>query len=119
MSQIEDVKKSKKKLTPEELVASQKSRHVAKGYDWLTQDIADNYRNKVKNASRSASSNIGILVDLREDMMKKYGVSEIEAINILNGMHVTEYVAKYYRIKNLIPLRKSAKETKPIEDEDH
>ncbi len=36
---------------------------------------------------------------------EKGGVTELEAINILNGRCVTDYVEKYQRIKNLIPLK--------------
>ena len=31
----------------------------------------------------------------------KYGVTELEAINILNGKCISDYVEKYNRIKNL------------------
>lgn len=32
---------------------------------------------------------------LRNELMQKYGVTELEAINILNGFHVNDYVNKY------------------------
>ncbi len=36
--------------------------------------------------------------------MEEYGVTQVEAINILNGYHIADYVNKYQRIQNLIPL---------------
>lgn len=36
-------------------------------------------------------------------MQEKYGVTELEAINILNGYHIRDYVERYYRIMNCIP----------------
>ena len=35
-------------------------------------------------------------------MQDEYGLLEIEAINILNGNHVKDYLRKYYMIKNFL-----------------
>ena len=35
------------------------------------------------------------------ELQEKYGIAEIEAINIVNGFHFVEYVQKYDNIKNL------------------
>ncbi len=40
---------------------------------------------------------------LGRELITKYGVTELEAINILNGYHLKDYVDKYYRIRHLIP----------------
>ena len=37
-------------------------------------------------------------------LMEEFGVTQLEATNILNGFHVADYVNKYYRIQNKIPL---------------
>lgn len=42
------------------------------------------------------------------ELIKIYGVTELEAINILNGYHLEDYADKYYKIKHLIPDRFSA-----------
>ena len=41
--------------------------------------------------------------ELEKELQEKYGVTELEAINIINGYHHRDYVEKYYRIKNCIP----------------
>ena len=38
-----------------------------------------------------------------KELQDKYGVTELEAINILFENNVGDYVEKYYRIRNLIP----------------
>ena len=53
----------------------------------------------------SAGQYVGMVRELGEELQKKYGVTELEAINILRNYNVSDYVNKYYRIKNLIPLR--------------
>lgn len=46
----------------------------------------------------------------------KYGVTELEAINILNGKCISDYVEKYNRIKNLIPLNVKKNTKDEVED---
>ena len=38
-----------------------------------------------------------------EELQKEYGVTELEAINILNENNVDDYLNKYYRIQHRIP----------------
>ena len=45
---------------------------------------------------------VGERRELRIELQKWFGLTEIEAINILNGNGITDYVNKYYRIKNEI-----------------
>ena len=44
------------------------------------------------------------MYELMSELMEEYGVTQVEAINILNGYHIADYVNKYQRIQNLIPL---------------
>ena len=39
---------------------------------------------------------------LRIELQERYGLLEIEAINILNGYGISDYVNKYYQIRNEI-----------------
>lgn len=48
---------------------------------------------------------IGELRKIGQELQEKYGVTELEAINILNGYHIKDYVDKYYRMENLIPIQ--------------
>ena len=46
---------------------------------------------------------IATVRELGEEMIERYGITELEAINILNGYHLEDYADKYYKIKHLIP----------------
>lgn len=46
---------------------------------------------------------IGKVVEIAAELRRNYGVTEIEAINILFGRNTNDYIQKYYRIKNRIP----------------
>lgn len=72
--------------------------------DWLTREIAESYAAK-SWVYRVITDNqyIGMVRELGEELQKLYGVTELEAINILNNYHIADYVNKYYRIKNMIP----------------
>ena len=98
--------------SPEEIVAEQNSRH--KG-DWLTYEVAAEYHKKAVSLGYGNNELKGERFRLCKELQEKYGVTELEAINILNGRCITDYVEKYQRIKNLIPLKvdkkKNAKDT--------
>lgn len=82
-------------------VKLEKKRH--KG-DWLTKEVADEYIAKTW-VYRVLSSNqyIDMVRKYGKELQEQYGLTEIEAINILNSNHVEEYINKYQRIRNLIP----------------
>lgn len=89
-------------------ICRQKRQH--KG-DWLTKEVAYEYAAKswvyrvfYRNQYIREVRKIG------EELQEKYGVTELEAINILSEHNVDVYINKYYRIKNLIPLRVNQQE---------
>lgn len=53
---------------------------------------------------------IGKVREIGEELQREYGVTELEAINILNERNVSDYVNKYYRIQNRIPVAVNAQE---------
>lgn len=73
--------------------------------DWITQEVAEKYEAK-SWVYRVLNDNqyTGMVRRIGEELQEKYGVTELEAINILNGNHISDYVHKYFRIKNRIPL---------------
>ena len=74
--------------------------------EWLNAEVARLYCEKAwVYLMLSAGQYVGMVRELGEELQKKYGVTELEAINILRNYTVSDYVNKYYRIKNLIPLR--------------
>ena len=72
---------------------------------WLTADVARKYAAKswifrVMNGEQY----IGKVREIGEELQREYGVTELEAINILFERNVSDYVCNYTRIKNLQPL---------------
>jgi len=62
----------------------------------LTYEIAEAYREKAMSIGSDAQD-IGTRRELRIQLQRECGVTEIEAINILNGRNVGDYVLKYQR----------------------
>lgn len=79
--------------------------------DWLTEEVAGEYFAK-SWIYRAANGNryIGKVKEIGDELRELYGVTEIEAINILAGKNVSDYVNKYRRIKNLIPRKIDSQE---------
>ena len=72
---------------------------------WLTHEVAREYAAKswifrVQNGNQYR----GKVREIGEELRRLYGVTEIEARNILFGQNVADYVNKYDRIRNLIPV---------------
>ncbi len=84
----------------------------------LTAQVANEYRERALQLS--GTEDTGARRDLRMELQSKYGVTEIEAINILNGMHVKQYLDKYSRPEKYAIGKKSdsdkAKEKKKGKD---
>ena len=74
--------------------------------DWLTDQVAKQYAARAW-VWRVLNDNqyIGKVREIGEELQARYGVTELEAINILFERNVSDYVNKYDRIKNLIPRR--------------
>lgn len=70
--------------------------------EWLTPEVVAIYQ--AKAAELPGRDDVGKRRKLRDEFQKRYGLQELEAINILNGFLVDVYLRKYERIQNLIPL---------------
>ncbi len=57
-------------------------------------DIAREYCKKAKGKS------LDEFFTLRNELEREYGVTELEATNILNGYHISDYVKKYEDYSN-------------------
>lgn len=72
--------------------------------DWLTMEIAKEYAARAWLCRKIGRSlYVGEIRNLGMELQKLYGVTELEAINILFEHNVNDYVNKYYRIQNRIP----------------
>ncbi len=72
---------------------------------WLTAKVAREFAAKswvyrVLNGEQYT----GMVREYGEELQREYGVTELEAINILFERNVSDYVRNYTRIKNLQPL---------------
>lgn len=64
----------------------------------FTADVAARYRSAGAKLSVSGDSQaIGERRRLIGELMRNYGILEIEATNVLNGRNIPEYVKKYER----------------------
>lgn len=83
-------------------VCYENSRH--KGA-WLDADVARSYAAKSWIwRVLSDGQYIGKVREIGEELQREYGVTELEAINIMNEHNVSDYINKYYCIQHGIPL---------------
>lgn len=66
-------------------------------YGCFDKESAEFYRDIGRVLLCDNPIDIGLRREIRLDLMKKYGVSEIEAINVLNGRNMGDYIVKYKR----------------------
>ena len=74
--------------------------------EWLTKESCDEYHALAMKANGSDPQDIEKRRELRIELQEKYGLTEIEDINILNGNNVTDYLNKYNRVMTRTPLIK-------------
>lgn len=73
----------------------------------LTHEIAHIYRDRAKALPYNGMQDIGERRALRIELQERCGITELEAVNIMNGFHIDTYCMKY-----LIKARE-AREGKP------
>lgn len=73
---------------------------------WLTQEICEEYRKKAEAINKLDCQDVDKHRDLRLELQNTYGITQIEAINILNGNNISDYVNKYSRVMNRVPIQK-------------
>ena len=89
-----------RRLNAKEWVNKQYERHIRNDFQWLDSDATHRYHKKFIETNRNASSQRR----LADELMRIYGVTDIEAINILHGRNAGDYISKYERIKDRIPV---------------
>ena len=66
-------------------------------------EVATQYYKKVQRL-RNNEQDIGLFRKLKKNLMDQCNVTEIEAINILRGYHISDYVKKYENLeKGIVP----------------
>ena len=71
---------------------------------WLTEDAVEEIQKRAEKLPDTYGQMIGERRKLCFEIMEEYDIDEIEATNIINGRWAANYVTKYYRIRNQIPL---------------
>lgn len=61
----------------------------------LTHEIACAYRDRAKALPYNGMQDIGERRALRQELQARCGVTELEAVNIINGFHIDIYCMKY------------------------
>lgn len=71
---------------------------------WLTAEVARKYAAK-SWIYRVVEENqyCGKVREIARELQEQYGVTELESINIIFEHNVSDYVNRYYRMKNRIP----------------
>lgn len=61
----------------------------------LTREIANTYRDRAKALPCNGMQDVGERRALRIELQERCGVTELEAVNIINGFHIHSYCMKY------------------------
>ena len=72
----------------------------------LTEELAAEYRKRALNIGTTSNLYVGEIRRLANELRNRCEITELEAINILNGNHILEYVRKYDRKLNNIDIDK-------------
>ncbi len=59
----------------------------------LTKEIAKEYLNRARKLPTEGMQDIGKHRELRIELQKRCGLTELQAVNIINGFHVIDYIA--------------------------
>lgn len=63
----------------------------------LSRAIAKEYQKAASALMDDGIQDIGQRRTLRIELQKRCGLTELEAVNVINGHHVQDYIAKYER----------------------
>lgn len=61
----------------------------------MTREIAYTYRDRAKAQPYNGKQDIGGRRALRLELQERCGLTELEAVNIINGFHIDIYCMKY------------------------
>lgn len=85
--------------------------------EWLTKDVVEEYQKRAKGIQNTSEECIGERRKLCWELIEKYGITEIEAINIINGRYAMDYVNKYERVRERKPIERIARKEMDPADE--
>lgn len=104
---LDEIKKTDEQVQREanKWVKQQYDRHIKHNFKWLNSNTVEKYYKKFADSNKSAA----IQRQLLDELMNIYGVTDLEAINILRGTNTGDYINKYERIRTLRPVKHERK----------
>ena len=88
-------RKRGEKSDPQTWIEKQHDRHVKNGFKWLDFKAVNQYYKLYASSNKTT----GIQKALCDELTQIYGVTEVEALNILRGFNTEDYINKYERIR--------------------
>lgn len=81
----------------------------AREREWLTLEIVNEYRKRIDELPEDGRQDVGMRRKLRIELQERCKLTEVEAINILNGNHISEYIQKYSMMQEDVPFNHTHK----------
>jgi hypothetical protein len=100
-NESEDKVGTKNKSNTEKKLAALKKKRDAHVGEWITYEDAVEYWERAEKLPPNGYQDIGERRDLRIELQNRFGLSQGEAINILNGYNIRDIVQVYDNLKNL------------------
>ncbi len=101
MGQFDDNVESKKKSNTEKKLAALKAKRDSHKGEWITYEDAQEYRDRAEKLPYNGFQDIGERRALRIELQERFGLSQTEAINIINGFNMRDIVQVYDNLKHL------------------
>lgn len=80
-----------------------------KNFEWLTEEICAEYRERANELTDNGGEDTGAWRALRIELQERCNLAEIEAVNILRGNHVQQYLTKYGILSGRIEMPEAMK----------
>ena len=78
----------------------------------LNLEVANRFRNKAKRLADKSGQDMGEFRRLKTELMDYCDVTEMEAINILRGYHIMDYIRKYEIMSGIVTVAGDAAKRK-------
>ena len=78
----------------------------------LNLEVANRFRNKAKRLANKSEQDMGEFRRLKTELMDYCDVTEMEAINILRGYHIMDYIRKYEIMSGIVTVAGDAAKRK-------
>ena len=74
-----------------------------KDFEWLTHDICKEFEERAKKIAPNGGEDTGALRELRIELQNRCNLPEVQAYNILRGIHVKGYLRQYDFLSGRVP----------------